>query len=131
MLLSSEGETRDTSHPCILKTDKSKAYKQIFKRPQDSITVLQGIGSCRWLMCVTLPHLLLKELFHKAALIFSCYNVRKTTRPISIQPHLSLNYSFEILLICINFLKNYLAGHTSTMEPSAFGRCSPWALCML
>lgn len=30
MLLSSEGETRDGFHYGILKTDKSKAHKQIF-----------------------------------------------------------------------------------------------------
>lgn len=49
MLLSSDGETRDGFHYSILKTDKSKAYKQFFKRPQDKSTGSTGI----WELCIT------------------------------------------------------------------------------
>lgn len=102
----------------------AKACKQVFKRPQDRITSSAGTWEL-WVtaVCVcTCPHLSPRWLP-----VLSCHNVRKTTRPTSMRIHLSLHCSFEILLVCMNFLKYCLADHTSTMEPSAFGRCAPWA----
>lgn len=95
---------------------------QVFKRPQDCITSSAGT----WELSIPAVCVYMSPFITKVTvLVFSCYNIRKTTRPTSIQPHLSLKCPFEMSLVCINFLKYCLADHTSTMEPSAFGRCSP------
>lgn len=130
MLLSSEGETRDDFHYSILKTDKSKAPKQIFwKATRKYHWFYRELGAVYYWCVGNFPHLSLKWLLYTALLVFSCCSVR-TTRPAPIQLHWLLKYSLEISIICINFLKTYLTDHTSTLEPLGFGRCSPWALYM-